>query len=68
MQLANQEKAYMKSKNTQEAHECVRPTHIEISGLNESGYTSCPILYSKPFELELSCCKGLNCSCSFCEL
>ena len=26
-----------KSKNTQEAHESVRPTHIEVSGLNESG-------------------------------
>jgi DNA topoisomerase-1 len=28
---------YKSSKNTQEAHECVRPSHIEISGLSESG-------------------------------
>ena len=26
-----------KSKNTQEAHEAIRPTHIEIKGLSESG-------------------------------
>jgi DNA topoisomerase-1 len=33
----NEKNYTSKSKNTQEAHECVRPTHIEISGLNESG-------------------------------
>lgn len=32
------EKNYIsKNKNTQEAHECIRPTHIEKYGLNESG-------------------------------
>lgn len=31
---------YKSSKNTQEAHECVRPTHIEIYGLSESNKIS----------------------------
>jgi DNA topoisomerase-1 len=36
--LYHQEKNWKgKSKNTQEAHEAVRPTHIEIKGLTESG-------------------------------
>jgi DNA topoisomerase-1 len=33
-------KEYKTPKNTQEAHECIRPTHIEISGLNETGKIS----------------------------
>jgi DNA topoisomerase-1 len=33
----NEKKYAAKSKNTQEAHESVRPTHIEVTGLNQSG-------------------------------